>query len=75
MATYGYTMIRGYQLTLSDLALPSHRASALAAILAGAPSQASDNPQTAQQKADLATQKTATTQAQNHGARTLTKGL
>ncbi len=35
--TYGYVMIRGYQLTLSDLALPTHRATAIAMIQAGPP--------------------------------------
>jgi hypothetical protein len=33
--TYGYVMVRGYPLTISDLALPTHRAAALAAIQAG----------------------------------------
>ena len=34
--TYGYVLLRGYgQLSLSDLALPTHRVSALASIQAG----------------------------------------
>lgn len=33
---YGYTTLRGYQMTLSDLALPTHRPAALASITAGA---------------------------------------
>ncbi len=33
--TYGYTTLRGYAMTFSDLALPTHRASALAAIQTG----------------------------------------
>jgi hypothetical protein len=39
--TYGYVLIRGYSgLSLSDLVLPTHRTTALAAIAAGPASQA-----------------------------------
>jgi len=33
---YGYTTLRGYSMSLSDLALPTHRTTALASIVAGA---------------------------------------
>lgn len=42
--TYGYTLVRGYSMTLSDLALPTHRQATLAAIIVG-PQSASWSPQ------------------------------